>query len=320
MLNIPVQLLDVIDKKENILLAGIGGDFDVLGAMPLYYTLKARNKKVHLSNFGSTDFKSVAESSSPIVINPDLIAATATIKNPIAHFPEGYLSEWFKIMFQEDIPIWMFKKVGVIPLRLNYEHLIKELGIDMIILIDSGMDSLNTGVEEGCGTLLSDSITIAALSQINGIDKIVVTTGFATEIEQEICNLSVLRNIAAAIKNEAYFGCCSMTKNMVSYKMYEKACVHVFNENEKTSPVHRRIIPSIEGEFGNFHATNEDVGLEICVSPLMSIMWFFNFQTLTLTNKLISYLLETITFDDAVQAGVPIIKGTNTIPWIPLPY
>lgn len=321
MLNIPHIVLDKIRDKQNILIAGIGGGFDIYGGIPLMTTLQSMGKNVHLSNYSFTDFNAIIGAAAPEVINRDLIGAHGNIGDDFFYYPEGYLSKWMKLVYKKDIPVWTFNKTGVKPLEFNYRYLVDRFKIDFIILVDGGVDSLNTGEEEGSGTLLEDSINLAAINNID-VEKIVVCIGFGTEVEENVCGYNVLMNMATLIKNNAFYGSCSLTKHMKSYKFYENACSYTFNKpNHSTSHIHRRIIPAIEGEFGDYHATDEDKeGLEILISPIMPIMWFFDFNMIFVLNKVIPYVNESISFFDAVQTGVPFIKASKTYPYQSIIY
>ncbi len=325
MLNIPYSILDKIKQKKSILIAGIGGGFDVYGGLPIYYTLKKMGiapNNIHFANLSFSDVEQVQKIAEPEIINKYLFGANSKILGEPAYYPEGYLAEWLKIVTKQEIPVWSFARTGVKPLRANYRLLIDKFKIDLIILVDGGVDSLNTGIEEGSGTILEDSITIAALSEIEGVDKIVACIGFGTEVEEKVCGYNVLMNMSTAIKNDGFYGSCSLTKDMECYKYYKSACMYVFNKaNHSTSHIHRRIIPAVEGEFGDYHSTNEDPeGLELFISPIMPIYWFFNFQTVFLTNRVITYINETETWYEAVQEGVPYIKNNNVFPRLPIPY
>ncbi len=322
MLNIPNNLLDLIKQKKNVLIVGVGDGFDVYGGIPIYYTLQKMGINVHLANYSFSPFDEILISSEPQIINKDLIGANATLKVPMTYYPEGYLAEWMKIVYKKDIPIWTFNKVGVKPLRANYKHLIDLLKIDLIILLDGGADSLNTGREEGSGNILAESINLAALNTIQDIEKIIVCVGFGTEVEEKVCGYNVLMSMSNIIKNNGFYGSCSLTKNMESYKFYKSACTYVFNkENHPTSHIHRRIIPAAEGEFGDFHSTDEDrPGMELFISPLMSIFWFFNLSVAASFNMVIPYVNESVTYYEAVQDALPFITNTNLFPRKYIPY
>ncbi|TXI85133.1 MAG: DUF1152 domain-containing protein [Crocinitomicaceae bacterium] len=323
MLNIPYSIIEVAKKKKNILLMGMGGGFDVYGGVPIYFTLKKLGiNNIHFANFSFSSFEEIFQTAEPEIINSNLIGANHKIFGQPSYYPEGYLAEWLYHITKKEIPVWTMNKTGVNPLRASIRYLIERLEIDLIILLDGGVDSINTGAEEGSGTILEDAVTITALSEIEGVDKIVACVGFGTEVEEKVCGYNVLMNMAIAIKNDGFFGSCSLTKNMECYKFYKSACVYTFNKNgHKTSHIHRRIIPAVEGEFGDFHSTNEDPeGLELFISPIMPIYWFFDYQAIFLTNQLISRISDTNTWFEAVQAGVPFVKNTNIYPRLPIPY
>ena len=68
--NIPI--LDQLSACKSLLIAGIGGGFDIFCGLPIYYELKKRGKNVHLANFSFSDGH--AKSMKPTATNPDPIA------------------------------------------------------------------------------------------------------------------------------------------------------------------------------------------------------------------------------------------------------
>ena len=119
MLNIPTAVNLLIKDKKNILIAGIGGGYDVYAGLPLYYALTKLGKNVHLSNYSFTDFKTIGQYAEPEVFdkNPIMMGANANINAPCPYYPEGYLSKWFKEKMNQDKTVWMFNKVGPKPLK-----------------------------------------------------------------------------------------------------------------------------------------------------------------------------------------------------------
>ena len=47
-LNLPI--LDQLDRCQNILIAGMGGGFDVFCGLPIFFALQKRGQHVHLAN------------------------------------------------------------------------------------------------------------------------------------------------------------------------------------------------------------------------------------------------------------------------------
>ena len=323
MLNIPTELLDIIRTKKNILLSGMGGGFDIYGALPLYYTLEKLGKNVVLANYSFSDFKTCIEQGNAEVISNNLIRSVSNFEVGIDYYPEGYLSKFFNIGFQKEVPVYMFAKTGTNPLTQSYQYIIDRHEIDLIILIDGGVDSLNTGFETGHGTVVEDSITVASLSQFQNIEKTIMCIGFGTEVEEKVCGYNVLMNMSNIVKNNGFLGSCSLVKNSNSFLFYKNACMYAFNcQNlNRTSHIHRRIIPAIEGEFGDYHMTDEDLGTDIFISPFMSICWFFKYDAIFIYNKLLPYVGDSETFFDVVQRVMPIINAEKVkIPHNIIPY
>lgn len=322
MLNIPIELLDTIRTKNNILIAGVGGGFDVYGGIPLYYTLQKLGKNIVFANYSFTDVNEAVGSCGAEVIANNLFIAKPDFNNNISYYPEGYLAKFLKTGLQEDVPVYMFAKTGTNPLTNAYKYIIEEHQIDLIILIDGGVDSLNTGAETGHGTIIEDSISLAALAQID-VKKIVMCVGFGTEVEEKVCGHNVLMNMANIIKNNGFIGSCSLTKNSNSFKLYRNACLFAFSEQElnRTSHIHRRILPAVEGEFGDFHMTDEDLDKEIFISPFMSICWFFHYECVFMYNKIIPHVSDSENFFDVVQRVMPYIESEKSkIPYNSIPY
>ncbi len=324
MLNIPTVLLDKIRNKNNILIAGIGGGFDVYGGLPLYYTLNKLGKNIVFANYSFADFNVAIVQGQAQVINSSLLIANPEFTENISYYPEGYLAKFLKLGFGSGSPpVYVFAKTGTNPLLASYQYIIETHKIDMIILIDGGVDSVNTGFETGHGTIIEDTITIAAVSRIEDIEKVVMCIGFGTEVEEDICGYNVLMNMSNLIKNNSFIGSCSLVKESNSYIVYKNACIYAFEMQgyQKTSHIHRRIIPAIEGEFGDFHMTDEDLVTEIFISPFMSICWFFKFEGLFLYNKILPHVSDSVSFYDVVQVAMPIIQSEKSkIPYNSIPY
>ncbi len=320
MLNIPYHIVKKINDKQNILLMGIGGGFDVYGGLPIYHTLKKLGKNVHLGNYSFTKFEEITPNCEPVIINQNMIGANNLIKEDVPYYPEGYLAKYVSHVLNENVMVWTIKKIGVQPYVECIKLLIQHLKIDFVILIDGGVDSLNTGTEDGSGTILEDSISLAAFGQID-VEKIIMCVGFGTEVEERVCGYNVLRNMSELVLSNAFFGSCSLTKHMESYAFYKGACDYVFNlPLHSASHIQSRIIPAVEGAFENYHFIESDKNVEIFVSPFMSIMWFFDFQAVHDRNQVVSKIYNCNTFFEAVQAAVPMIKNINNFPRQPIPY
>lgn len=295
-MNLNLPIFDHLKDSKNILIAGAGGGFDVFAGLPLYFTLRERGKNVHLANYSFMDFTIARMISEPLTLIHDLVMGTGLpIKMEFPYFPEGYLTQWFKEVRGEDVPVWMFNKVGVIPLIQAYNALIEHLKIDAIILVDGGVDSIMRGDEVGAGTLVEDSISLAAVDIVDVPVKLLACIGFGTEIEESLCHYNALENIAALTKSGAFLGTCSLIPQMEVFQQFEAACRYVWEQpGHAKSHITTRVIPAAQGEFGNFHMYDDpEHQTHLFVSPLMSLYWFFDAEGVIRRSLIIDMLRET---------------------------
>lgn len=319
-MNLNLPFLDLLANSDRILIAGAGGGFDFLGGVPIYLTLKAMGKTVHLANYSFVPLglASIA-GDSEVLIDDLLIGAKPTVRFENDYASEHHFAEWYKTTFDEDITVWMFADTGVVKLKQAYATLIDHLGgIDVLILMDGGVDSLMRGDEVGAGTLVEDSITLAAIKDLDIKHKILGCIGFGTEIEEEVSHYDALQNMADFIRAGGFLGCCALTKDMPVFQHYAAAGRHIWAKpNHYTSHIHTRIIPAVEGEFGDYHMYPDKRQINLFISPLMTVYWFFNAETVIQHNQLVPLIGETQTKREVLEIVLPVVP-TRPIRKLPL--
>lgn len=303
-LNLPI--LHLLHDKQSILIAGAGGGFDIFAGLPLYFALREMGKTVHLANYSFSRLDIMSHYCKVIPLVPDLmVGATGGIPSDFnaGYYPEGYLSRWFLETRQENIPIWMFAKIGPQPLHTLYERLVDALAIDALILIDGGVDSLMIGNEEGAGTLLEDTISLTATRTLDISVKILACVGFGAELE--VCHHNALANMASLIKAGAFYGVCALTSQMRVYQDYVAACRYVWEQPaHHKSQINMRIVSATEGEFGNHHLYHDYRPAEVFVTPLMSLYWFFDANQVVARSLLAPEIESTSTIEEAYAVTV----------------
>src|SRR5579859_3409629 len=163
-LNLPI--LDYLAPCKHILIAGMGGGFDVFCGLPIYLELEQLGYDVHLANLSFSDIAGLNDGEE---LADTLVGVNVEIEGVFDYFPEYYLAQWFYEERNEEITIWCFEKTGARPLIKNYQTLVKHLGIDGILLIDGGVDSLMRGDEPEPGTLLEDSLSLLAVNELKQV-------------------------------------------------------------------------------------------------------------------------------------------------------
>jgi hypothetical protein len=322
-LNLPI--LEQLTGQQHILIAGTGGGFDVFIGLPLYFSLRALGKTVHLANYSFCDADLVKYAGDPQVLIDDLLLGTCgSVKQMLPYFPEGYLSQWFKETRQEDVPIWMFMRSGPADLKKAYLKLIEHLGrIDALILVDGGVDSLMRGDESDPGTMLEDSISLAAAETLDIPVKILACLGFGTEIGDGLCHAHALENMAALAKEGAFLGSCALTAAMEAYQFYESALRYVWEQPEHLkSHISTQVVAAVRGESGNHHLYEDDFSrsVRIAVSPLMSLYWFFEAGAVIRRNLMIPAISSTRLKEETFRALALQRRQLTIRKHRPLPY
>jgi len=295
-MNLPFQF-----KDKKILIAGAGGGFDVYAGLPLYHSLKEHNQ-VFFANFST---------------KCDFIVRLATDED----YPEGKLG----------VPCYLLPRAGVQLVRTAFKKLISEHQIDVVILVDGGVDSLMVGDEIDRGTVLEDFICLAAVGGSNdsfpiGVHSqfekaialedneelrskpqlILACIGMGTEQEEDLDHAATMENIAALMKEDAFLGCVSLTRGP-AFDFYRETCENAWKFGRK-SHIHSRIIPAVCGEFGSVEIPGVDArlpsvypksGPSSMVHPLMSLYWFFDLLSVVKRNKCVTTLEKSNTFVDA---------------------
>lgn len=274
-LNLPFSL-----KGRRVLIAGIGGGWDIYGALPLVQAWRDECR-LTLANLSS------------MTSGFDLRVAGEE------DVPEQLLA---KLIGEQ---VYVLGKEGVASVRSAYLKLIDRYSIDAIVLLDGGVDSLMRCDEQGPGTILLDSISLAAIDSLPVATKILACLGFGTETDEGVCHFRVLENMAALAREDAVLGGCMLTRGMVEFQFYESICLRAFATPVQRSHIHTRVIPAVRGEFGRYEMYHDKYQpLELLaerppwISPLMAWFWFYNADEVRRRNLLVPWIKDTETFAD----------------------
>lgn len=263
---------------RRVLLAGCGGGYDVLGAVPLWHALRS-DHEVHFASLSFSYLNGLDARQDADV--PNLYEVTDRAATTQAYCPEAHLA---KFVGQS---VWCFDKTGVRPLARAYRALIDRLGIDSIVLVDGGIDAVLRGDELSLGTPSEDLASLAAAT-MQGIPVTLACVGMTSELRDGIAHAQVFERIAELTREGAYLGASALVPGDAATDAYVAAVEHVFagQAEQKQSHVHKVILSAIRGEFG---ATAPHVWL----SPLLNMFWFFDAHTVARTHKFLDFLSET---------------------------
>lgn len=307
MLNIPDRVLSELAGRENILLVGAGGSFDIIACMPLYYTLaKQFDVNIHLANYSFVHFSELPQLCKTEVFEPSIHGATNKIINETNHFPEGMISRFFKEGFQQERVVWMIEnKQSITQLHQSYSRLIKHLGIDAVIACGFGMRSIMQGNEQECGDMLHTTVNLGAISKILDIPTVLMTIGHEAQGKKPVSLNSALENISNLNRQDAYLGGLMLEKSMQSYEFMKSLVVWMFQDtpHDKFELI-EAIIGSVEGGIGNFKEGTY-------ASPLMAQCHFFDLPFVMTSNQILPTLEAVEDYGTLVQHGMSLIQGNK---------
>lgn len=303
-----------LPEGKRILLFGVGGGFDIVSCLPLYYTLRMKGYDVEMGNFSLVDFSLFPSLGELFPIEGNVYGTNGPVLGAAEHFPEGHLTAWFKNGFNEDVHIWMIPRNDVHQTAKSMNALVQQLDIGLIILCGSGARAIMMGDEEGCGEMLIPSIVLAATKQVE-VPSLLFTIGINTSGEKKSESLySTMENIQALVFEGAHLGSCSLDKRMDSFSYYKSGYEHIVDQHmHAKSPIHEMIITAVLGGFG----PHKTFGGFIC--PEMTICHFFDAMAVANYNLIIPKIEALNDYDEVVQTGMAIIQQVNSRPRYEVP-
>ncbi|AUI64547.1 DUF1152 domain-containing protein [Amycolatopsis sp. BJA-103] len=288
-----------LKSASNVLLAGAGGGFDVYAALPLAFALRAQGKRVHLANLS---FSELARLDLDDWVAPDVAAVGADSVGSDDYFPERTLARWLR---DQGLPstVHAFPRTGVRRLRAAYRALVRHLGVDAIVLVDGGTDILMRGDESGLGTPEEDMTSLAAVSAIEDVDRLVACLGFGIDSYHGVCHSHVLENLAALDRAGGYLGALSIPSASPEAQAYRDAVAHAQAATPiRPSIVNGQIAAALRGEFGNVAFTSRTAGSELFVNPLMGMYFTVDLRMLAASVGYLDRLRDTETMLDVARA------------------
>jgi len=293
-LNLPV--LDLLAPCRSILVAGMGGGFDVLCGLPIFLELEQLGYDVHLANLSFSDIAGLTDGEA---LTDTLVGVSADLDEVTDYFPEYFLAQWLFDERNDEVTVWCFDKTGARPLVKNYQILAKHLNLDAIILVDGGVDSLMHGDEPQPGTLLEDALSLLAVNELKSLP-VRLTACLGLGIEPEVGYAHLFENIAQLTKSGAFKGSCALLKDMPCFQQYEQAAMYIFDQQpDYPSVIASSVISAVRGEYGNYHLIRRTHGSDLRISPLMALYWFFDLPAVAQRNLLLPALRLTHTVDEA---------------------
>lgn len=297
---------------RRVLLLGAGGGYDVLGAVPLFSELRGRGIQAHFASISFTALDDL-DGASPDSVYSFLYRIDGASATATSYCPEAWLARWLEETQQYKEPVWAFSKVGVRPLRAALAALIEKLAVDLVVLVDGGIDLTLKGDETSIGTPAEDLPTLCAAAGL-AQPAIAMCLGFGAELREGIPHAQVLERFAELQRTGAYLGAVSLAPATSAGAAYREALayVHAGQATQRGSHIQKVVLAAMDGEFGG--ATSD-----VWVSPLAAIRWFFDVRGLASTHVFLSHLEKTETIWDVTTIVRGCRKALNSRPRTSIP-
>jgi len=276
----------LIGDARRILVAGAGGGYDVLGAVPLLVDLERDGREVHLASLSFTYLNGLPGARVVDEVGC-LYEVPAAAASPTKYCPEAWLAGFLGERTGRPRSVWAFDKTGVRPLARAYAWLIRELAIDLVILVDGGIDAILRGDETSLGTPSEDLASLAAVHAL-GVPARVACLGLGAELRDGIPHEQVFARIAELTRAGGYLGAEAVTAGTPRGDLYRDAVAHVFANQDglKQSHVHKVVVAAMTGAYGT-------VAPHVWLSALLNMHWWFDLATVATTHLFLSELAAT---------------------------
>jgi len=279
---------------SSTLVAGCGGGFDVVCALPVALALKRAGQAVHLCSYTFSEIKEVegAERIDERLFRVDRHCQPP----PNGYCPEIWLCRWWYQEFQEDISVFCYRRVGVRPLAERFDLLRRRLDVQAIVVVDAGVDGLFVGDEFELGTPETDTASLLAAYLQDGIPRYCAFTAFGTEgTNYQVRHYDALQRMSELIAAGACLGVRALLPQSQE-GIWLKDCVHYIHEemgSEWNSHMVGSLVAAMEGRFGEQRLTHRCEVHPIWVSPLTLLYWFFELPALAEARPYLAQALQT---------------------------
>jgi hypothetical protein len=165
------------------------------------------------------------------------------------------------------------------PLRDAYKHIARKHGIDTVVLVDGGTDSLMFGNEEGLGTPQEDSCSMAAAFRSGITHQFLLSIGFGIDHFHGVSHFRFLENVALLAKEGGYLGMWQLMKEMPEAQRFMDL-VAFANQRCASRPsiVCNSILAALQGNYGDVHFSERTKGSHLWINPLMAAYWAFDLR------------------------------------------
>jgi hypothetical protein len=284
----PVDYHMVLAGKQKVLFLGMGGGMDVLSAMLVRASLMIPPAVTTL--LGGIHRASLTAYRQLTIVNKSVAWAHAhSTRKKAGRFGEPALAS---VLGQPIVLLSQHR--GAAGMAGDLNAFVQQEGIDLVIFVDGGFDSLLVGDENSLASLRSDQVSLAMASQLR-CATLMANVGFG--VEPEIAHHYVLRNIAALVQRQGFLGATGLSAHVAQSCLPIVDAVLAITRSSTVSSIRA----ALGGYFGPFDNPAWAHG-QVFVSPLMLIAFFFDPQVVYAHSPLAQMIAATRSADEIDQA------------------
>jgi len=317
------------EDSTHTLIIGIGGGYDLLSGIPMYYELKnlikARGSSgsVSIANLSFVrDLRSKAKLGrwvTPVCVevsyklyldNGEEKFFAESKGYPANYFPEWHLSKWFWEKDKKVVPVFTFDlyQCTVASLTTAMTAIVNERRIDTMILCDSGVDSLLKHDERQLGTVGEDLMSILAARSTPCAHKYLMTLGLGTE--GGISEDNFYENWAEVQRLGGFLGSLGFHPGMPSCQLYIDAWRACVPEN---TTINTSIVYCMMGAYGTHYPPECSRLCGFFAKPLAAMACFFDLNVVCKFKLFMHELSKATTLANVQNTMGSVRKKANLI-------
>jgi hypothetical protein len=298
-------VLDAVGGSRRVLLCGAGGGHDIVSGIPLWWHLREAGVQVHLANLSFTTLESTdVVAADPTGICFPVRAPASTIGELIGRmsYPELHLARWLGRAGVDDPVVWSFAKAGTAAHTASVAWLADHLGLDAVVMVDGGNDSLMGGWEHGVGSAVEDATSILAGASLDVGVKLLVCAGLGTDIRHGVGLADTLQAIAELTAAGAWRGVCGLLPDDPGVVAMLDVVKTINAAQEGRSTVANAVAAAIEGRFGDVEVgTSGGSDSTVWVNPLYAMYWAFDLDAVAARLAYASEIRATASWNETMM-------------------
>ena len=292
-----------LPPASKVLVAGCGGGYDVVCALPVALALRDAGHHVEMASYSFSELKESPGLDQPL---KGLYRIDKDSQPPASgYFPEGFLARWWHQELAEDLQVWAYRKVGVVPLTEMFRYLQKERQITAVVVVDAGVDALFWGNEPDLGTPEPDAASLLAAYAAPDWQRIFAFTAFGSEgAGYSVRHADALMRVSQLIQVDALLGVSPLLRNCPEGELFVRAAqfIHDQMESHWHSKMVSSLLSAMGGEFGPITLSQKEGQLPTWISPLTLLYWFLRLEPVAEAKPYLREALRSETVHDLNRA------------------